>query len=142
MNRRSTLLLASACTALAVGALTSGCQSTASQPPSTEPNSLSLSTTPQTTGSCPVDASTLTAALGRNAKIEGELAQPASVLTPTCYQGYATAMTAPKPGLDAPAVLFRFDTATSEWVAVNVGTSDLCKGLVPDSVAKHLPHCA
>jgi hypothetical protein len=91
---------------------------------------------------CPVDTATLLAALSLNTQLEGELAQPVQLLTPDCYDGYAIARTAPKPGLDAPTVLFHFAVATSTWRAVDLGTADFCRGHVPAAVAAHLTGCA
>lgn len=142
MRRRSTLFLASAGSAVALGLLaTAGCAAAETTPAAYSRPQLPPASAASYTKACPVDVRTLTAALARNPKIESELAQPASLLTPTCYNGYATASTAPKPGLDAPVILFHYDATARQWVAENVGSSDLCTGYVPDDIAAHLPQC-
>lgn len=90
---------------------------------------------------CPVTSGTLLAALTANKQLNGELIQPVKLLTPSCYDGYATVMTAPKPDVDTPAVLFHYSASTKTWTAVNLGTSDICTGTVPAADIPHLKYC-
>lgn len=89
---------------------------------------------------CPVTAITLQKALIANHDVAGTVSQGAGLKDISCYSGWATAVSQPL-NMEASVVLFHYDTAKGDWVAVRAGTSGVCRDGVAHDVATHLKGC-
>lgn len=88
---------------------------------------------------CPVGSSTLLAARKRNASIDDAILKTGSFSDIDCYQGYAMALSHPTTQGDTAWLVFRYSGGA--WSAVNGGTADVCDGVVPADIRRHLENC-
>ncbi|MBF9128270.1 hypothetical protein I0C86_04560 [Plantactinospora sp. S1510] len=101
------------------------------------------SATPVSTDGCPVDPTTLFAALQANRKLSSALdARISGVRDAACHRGYATAVSVVPPELADPAfIAFRYDRGSGTWKAIAAGTDGICGELVPADIIPELSGC-
>ena len=113
------------------------------QPPTSAPTDGANPGTGGAVDACPVNGSTLQAALkASSTDIYARAGKPATLINPVCYRQYATASTAPDGKSQPSTILFGFDSTSRAWRPLNLGSSEFCTGLVPTDVATHLPGCS
>jgi hypothetical protein len=112
-------------------------------PSATSPSTSAATTTAKATGNatdpCPVSAATLHSAL-RTSEINDRAGKPDGLAKPACYQGFAYARSTFRktPEGEIPWILFKFDTKTRHWQALNLGTGDVCAGYASQAVRDRL----
>jgi len=89
---------------------------------------------------CPVDVPTLEQAFKASAKVADNFVLGKGLKDPSCYSGYATAVTQPT-NMDPAVILFRFDPAQNGWAAV-IGGIDICHLAVPEWISTRLDNCS
>lgn len=89
---------------------------------------------------CPVDAATLEKAFVANLDVSNAVDIGKGLTEISCAENWATARTQPEAN-DRATVLFQYDTAKKQWLAVAGGTDNVCMGQVPAAVVKQLKNC-
>jgi hypothetical protein len=89
---------------------------------------------------CPVDAATLEKAFVANTDVSNAVDIGKGLTDISCADNWATARTQPE-AMDQATVLFQYDTAKKQWLAVAGGTDNVCTGQVPAAVVKKLKNC-
>lgn len=91
---------------------------------------------------CPVDAATLEKAFVANLEVSNAVDIGKGLTDISCADDWATARTQPEVN-DKATVLFQYDTAKKQWMALAGGTDAICTGKVkvPVAVLKKLKNC-
>jgi hypothetical protein len=89
---------------------------------------------------CPVDAATLEKAFVANLDVSNAVDIGKGLTDISCADNWATARTQPDAN-DAATVLFQYDTAKKQWLAIAGGTDNVCRSQVPADVVKKLKNC-
>lgn len=89
---------------------------------------------------CPVDAATLEKAFVANLDVSNAVDVGKGLTDVSCADDWATARTQPE-AMDKATVLFQYDTAKKQWLAISGGTDGVCTGHVPAAVVKKLKNC-
>ena len=89
---------------------------------------------------CPVDAATLEKAFVANTEVSNAVDIGKGLIDISCAENWATARTQPEAN-DKATVLFQYDTAKKQWLALAGGTDNVCTGQVPAAVLKQLKNC-
>lgn len=89
---------------------------------------------------CPVDAATLAKAFVANLEVSNAVDIGKGLTDISCAENWATARTQPDAN-DQATVLFQYDTAKKQWLALAGGTDNVCRGQVPAAVLKQLKNC-
>jgi hypothetical protein len=89
---------------------------------------------------CPVDAATLEKAFVANIDVSNAVDIGRGLTDISCAENWATARTQPEAN-DKATVLFQYDTAKKQWLALAGGTDNVCAGKAPAAVLKKLKNC-
>jgi hypothetical protein len=89
---------------------------------------------------CPVDAATLEKAFVANLEVSNAVDIGTGLTDISCADNWATAVTQPE-AMDKATVLFQYDTAKKQWLALAGGTDGVCRSQVPADVVKKLKNC-
>jgi hypothetical protein len=104
------------------------------------PPSVQASGSPDPETGCPVDIPTLEKAFKANGLVVDNVVLGKGLKDPSCYQGYATALTQPE-NVNTAVVVFLYDAPERVWGAVIGGGESVCPDTVPLTVRPHLRNC-
>ncbi|MEV6520645.1 hypothetical protein AB0M43_01720 [Longispora sp. NPDC051575] len=101
------------------------------------------STVPAASGTgCPVTADALMTALkAKGSDIYTRAASPAALHKVSCHEKFAVAATVPDGEHQPSRIAFGYDSASTTWRPLNLGSSGFCAGYVPDHLAANLAGC-